>query len=314
MCNLSVRLLVMGLTVVCFNARASGHGSPLHVDGTTGKLVVSGGLILEQGYAARAFDPSEEGGLDLPGTTVRTDLPGFVVTGVPQGSELQLELIPRWDLSESALPLRWLWYWDPVSTEVRAAANDPDFLLRRKDALGQLVFDQYSTPATTSLNVTDSLTPESHQHYLRYELDIVPATDFGVYGFFARVKSPGFEASNPFLIAFTYGVGVDPNFLQGAEAINEAAGLAGDFDTDGDVDGRDFLAWQRSYGTQGISPADGSLNGIVDAADLALWKESYGIVLGEEALHAAVQIPEPSYLIGWLALFMSARFRRDSSE
>jgi hypothetical protein len=43
------------------------------------------------------------------------------------------------------------------------------------------------------------------------------------------------------------------------------ATLPGDFDLDGDVDGRDFLVWQRG----------GSPNGI-NSGDLALWQAQYG--------------------------------------
>lgn len=53
-----------------------------------------------------------------------------------------------------------------------------------------------------------------------------------------------------------------------------------DFDHDGDVDGRDFLVWQR-----GGSPAPFS------AGNLALWQEQYAAAGGE--LTAAVQVPEP---------------------
>jgi hypothetical protein len=53
-----------------------------------------------------------------------------------------------------------------------------------------------------------------------------------------------------------------------------------DFDGDGDVDGRDFLAWQR-----GESPNPGS------AADLAIWQEQYGSL---DVLSTSVAVPEPS--------------------
>ncbi len=53
-----------------------------------------------------------------------------------------------------------------------------------------------------------------------------------------------------------------------------------DFDNDGDVDGRDFLAWQRGYGTQAPNAtkadgdADNDLN--VDGDDLGIWQEQFG--------------------------------------
>jgi hypothetical protein len=58
-----------------------------------------------------------------------------------------------------------------------------------------------------------------------------------------------------------------------------AASLLGDFDADGDVDGRDFLVWQRN-------PAVG---------DLADWQANYGA----GALSASTAVPEPESL--WVA-------------
>ena len=52
-----------------------------------------------------------------------------------------------------------------------------------------------------------------------------------------------------------------------------------DFDGDNDVDGADFLAWQRGFGaTSGATPGDGDANsdGAVDATDLSAWKEQIG--------------------------------------
>lgn len=64
-----------------------------------------------------------------------------------------------------------------------------------------------------------------------------------------------------------------------------------DFDNDGDVDGRDFLAWQRGYGiTSGATRAQGdaNYNGAVTVADLIVWQNSYAL-----ELTAAATIPEP---------------------
>ncbi|MCC6493508.1 MAG: hypothetical protein IT424_10850 [Pirellulales bacterium] len=72
----------------------------------------------------------------------------------------------------------------------------------------------------------------------------------------------------------------------------EASGNA-DFDSDGDVDGADFLAWQRGKGvgtTRAQGNADG--DGDVDAADLAIWKGQFGQTGLATAASAAV--PEPT--------------------
>lgn len=61
----------------------------------------------------------------------------------------------------------------------------------------------------------------------------------------------------------------------------DIAGLTGDFDNDGDVDGADFLAWQQGF------------PGSFGSADLTDWQDNYGpsSVAGVQA------VPEPSSLV-----------------
>lgn len=66
-----------------------------------------------------------------------------------------------------------------------------------------------------------------------------------------------------------------------------------DFDEDGDVDGADFLVWQRGIGagtTHGEGDADG--NGAVDASDLAAWRFQFGAT-GAAAVPIGTAVPEP---------------------
>lgn len=51
-----------------------------------------------------------------------------------------------------------------------------------------------------------------------------------------------------------------------------------DFDVDGDVDGIDFLAWQRGFGMEDAVRADGNSDDDtdIDASDLAAWSLTYG--------------------------------------
>ena len=68
----------------------------------------------------------------------------------------------------------------------------------------------------------------------------------------------------------------------------------GDFDGDGDVDGADFLTWQRGLGLTGQPDAttgDADDDGDVDADDLVLWKSRFG---GSPSAVSAV--PEPASL------------------
>ena len=65
----------------------------------------------------------------------------------------------------------------------------------------------------------------------------------------------------------------------------------GDFDSDGDADGTDFLAWQRGVGqVASLSTGDGNQDGTVDGADLQAWENSYDAGSSSAAL-AAVQSP-----------------------
>ncbi len=73
--------------------------------------------------------------------------------------------------------------------------------------------------------------------------------------------------------------------------------LPGDFDSDLDVDGADFLKWQQNFGTPGY-----------DAASLASWKANFGETA---AVPAAAAIPEPATaLLGALAMGAIAAYRR----
>ncbi|MCA9234667.1 MAG: hypothetical protein KDA44_04320 [Planctomycetales bacterium] len=85
-----------------------------------------------------------------------------------------------------------------------------------------------------------------------------------------------------------------------------------DFNDDGNVDGADFLTWQRGFGTTGTATlGDGDANGDgnVDATDLNVWSEQFGTT----GLVAPVAntAPEPTaLLLALLAGGMLARRRR----
>ena len=76
-----------------------------------------------------------------------------------------------------------------------------------------------------------------------------------------------------------------------------------DFDTDGDVDGADFLAWQRGFGTASPTPSEGDadFDADVDAADLGIWQTNYGS--GTPLLAAATSGPS---LVASVALIDAA--------
>ncbi|QEG37986.1 PQQ-dependent sugar dehydrogenase [Bythopirellula goksoeyrii] len=84
--------------------------------------------------------------------------------------------------------------------------------------------------------------------------------------------------------------------------------LDGDADRDGDVDGRDFLTWQRNFGKSGDwSDGDFNASGMVDQADLALWQAEYG---NSAALASSRSVPEPTIISSCLIALMVASLSR----
>jgi hypothetical protein len=93
-----------------------------------------------------------------------------------------------------------------------------------------------------------------------------------------------------------------------------------DFDVDGDVDGADFLAWQRGLGTtEGATRANGDADGdgAVDADDLTIWKagaqSQSTLVTGfvRYVTSGAAGVPEPgSVVIACMGLGVLAAARR----
>ena len=88
----------------------------------------------------------------------------------------------------------------------------------------------------------------------------------------------------------------------------------GDFDTDGDVDGDDFLIWQAGFGTTSYaSPRNGDADwdGDVDGDDFLKWQSNFGTRAAPGAA-AVAGVPEPSSLVLLLLGGLSLLARRRS--
>jgi hypothetical protein len=100
--------------------------------------------------------------------------------------------------------------------------------------------------------------------------------------------------------------------------------LDGDADLDGDVDGADFLTWQRNFGYgEGIiagasvgavrTHGDFNVNRTVDAGDLEVWRSNFGAAASLPS--AVAPVPEPAAValavIALLGLLVQRRSQRD---
>ncbi|WP_428306422.1 ELWxxDGT repeat protein [Lacipirellula sp.] len=96
--------------------------------------------------------------------------------------------------------------------------------------------------------------------------------------------------------------------------VRPQAPIAGDYNDNGRVDGADFLAWQRDFGsaaTPAGSGADGDGDGTIAGGDLAVWKGSYGAatIVVAEAMAASDALPSVA-----AAIMASEEFESDALD
>ena len=91
----------------------------------------------------------------------------------------------------------------------------------------------------------------------------------------------------------------------------------GDYDFDGDVDGSDFLAFQRGFGSTTNLASDGNHDGVVNAADYTIWRDGFGSSSLAQTVGSQSVVPEPASLV-LVMLFagglISIRPRRTNNE
>jgi hypothetical protein len=313
------------LACACRATPCWGHGTPIVVHVAGNQLQVSNGVADAVGYSNWVFADEDPEAWLVPGpnSIQLTTLPGFDVNDMQVGEELSLEILSRPDFSRPGRPQRWLWHWNAAADDVTIAANDPMLeLVSVRGFVPSVPLVQQTAPIPTTLKLANILDTDlgEHRHTVLYKLDDSPPADIGVYGFFARLKSPAYQPSEPFLIALNSGLDDAILYQQGALEINAAAGLAGDLNVDGVVDGADFLLWQRTLGSTApagsFPPADASLDGSVNAPDLAIWREEFGrtVQYPRPAAEGAVaSVPEPSAIAIaalaciWLSIAPGAR-------
>lgn len=129
---------------------------------------------------------------------------------------------------------------------------------------------------------------------------------------------PGFTGTLQFPEGLAFAAGEPGRFVSGGAPIKVnlvqmSALIAGiplqessaDFNHDGDVDGSDFLTWQRGYGTLSAadhSNGDADGDGDVDAEDLYVWQADFGHA-ATDSPDGTTAVPEPSGLVIALLIF-----------
>ena len=109
---------------------------------------------------------------------------------------------------------------------------------------------------------------------------------FGNYAQGAEVNLAG----QTFFIDYSGGTGNDVVLTATVPGDEDA-----DFDGDGDVDGADFLTWQRNLGgAGGLAQGDANGDSAINGDDLTVWKDQFGP--GGASVGAVAAVPEPAAL------------------
>ncbi len=228
------------------------------------------------------------------------DSPGFTApTGpdsLPGNQELTWEFLPLTvDSGPHAGYRSTLLYWD-------GAGESPEFGPTATDDYEFSISGFYGSAAAFG---SDEIEPGSiiaptppngyvHEHpfYLLDDNGDEPSTTLpaaGIYVLGMRMKISGLEDSEPFFLVWTTPeLSILPAIQPAAAWVRSRVdslfveGVPGDFDGDGDVDGSDFLTWQRDH--VGLGGADA----------LAQWRTTYAG--GPTSPIGAFQVPEPTTL------------------
>ncbi len=114
---------------------------------------------------------------------------------------------------------------------------------------------------------------------------------------YARFYEPTVPAELVGVNLFNQGQVSDEQLLSFLGDVANQAVADADFDQDGDIDGSDFLRWQRGFGAlagASLSAGNADFDGDVDQDDLFAWQQQFGD-LSNGAL-GTVAVPEPATL------------------
>lgn len=229
------------------------------------------------------------GSTDATGTLVETaDSYGWDYQTVTPGNDLfyyNFEVPPGSTAGELSIILAW---------NVEVTDTNPGSIFSGSESLADLNLELYdSTPGFLDTRLDKSLSTVDNVEHI-YQQGLGPGTyTLKVSGASARDFGLAWRLNTLFDVA------------------------SADFDEDGDVDGSDFLAWQRGSGTllgasHALGDADG--DGDVDAADAAILSANFGTLLPPPALASSVPEPATWALLFFGALLLPKRCFRMTSE
>lgn len=184
---------------------------------------------------------------------------------------------------------------------------DIDFY-RIESATDDLDFANWNSLSDQGYDAIDGPDPDSIiGNGIGETWDQAGGSDDGVLSESFLLSSSVFNPSESVSLGKAFRVGGDVSMLTfqyrdlatGAFVTGEVVEVTGvdisaDFDGDLDVDGADFLVWQRGFGLTGQtnnSNGDADGNGTVNSLDLAEWQNQYGA--GTPLASNATAIPEP---------------------
>ncbi len=282
--------LVLVAIVACGHC-CHAHNGGILVQANDGKLVT--GFDNEssgnQTIGDRAFS------LLFP-SSLANDIPSFLsLADAPAGSEplpvggaLYWDFLPMTHLGITSN----LFYWDGIGTAINQVefgavpGGDTSLTLYTQNFADSAFVDGSATITpgkqigTVSAN---NLALHAHRWFF---LDSATEPPEGIYLFAMQLRMEGYENTDPFFIAAATDEisahTLDNVALPWVENQLDSLIVPGDFDFEGDVDGADFLVWQRGESPQPLA-----------VSDLGGWQENFGRPMG--ALSGiSVSMPEPS--------------------
>lgn len=285
-----LRLLLAIACAMAIQRPARGHGDPTLVTVEEGQLA-----ILAQ--PATSFLLDEGSGPSASDLSFGVNQPEF---GPPPGTDLYLETVGG------------LYYWN--GEQISATPASLMLIPPAADGFGYPVIndlDGYtisagSTPQTGMLWGT-----YRGNYYWHADGSVrVPNSSLaaGVYGVPVQLTSPGYEASDPFILTFGWNFGILAR-QEGALALQSLLALptaAGDYNHDGVVTSDDYLVWRNSFGSEPLmagAGADGNADGQIDLADYTIWRNHLGTSASGLAVSA---VPEAASIKNLAALLAAA--------